>query len=233
MSRQPEGWVSFDLDGCLWDSDLSHYLAVNEALKPYGERITEEEHLSIFKGLPTRRKCEMLTAMGRLPADAHEDVSRRKQQATLLVIEQTVKARPEVSTLLLALRESGWRQCCCSNSIRETVQRVLLGMEIIHFFDFYLSNEDVVRGKPYPDMFLKAANIYHINPMQLVAVEDADAGKRAVLAAGCRLVAVPGPEDVRPWLAHRILEQGRIISRTSEHLQSDSILSSVMVQGVL
>lgn len=213
MRRPAAGYISHDLDGSLWDSDLAHFLAVNEALKPYGERITEEEHLSTFKGLPTLRKCEMLTQMGRLPQSAHKDVAKRKQAATLKAIEQTVKPRPEVTALLLALQECGWRQCCCSNSIRETVQRVLLGMEIIDFFDFYLSNEDVSKAKPAPDMFLKAASLYHISPMQMVAVEDANAGQRAVLSAGCRLVAIDGPQDVEPNLIHRILAEGREITR--------------------
>ena len=216
MRNEPAGYVSWDLDGVLWDSDLAHYLAVNEALEPYGERITEEEHLSTFKGLPTLRKCEMLTQMGRIPLTAHQDIARRKQQATLRAIERTVKPRPEVDTLLLGLRECGWRQCCCSNSIRETVQRVLLGMDISHYFDFYLSNEDVKKGKPAPEMFLKAASLYHINPIQLVAIEDADAGRRAVLNAGCQLIAIDGPQDVEPNLIHRILAAGRGIEKMTQ-----------------
>lgn len=216
MPKNIVGYIAWDLDGCLWDSDLAHYLAVNEALKPYGERITEEEHLSTFKGLPTLRKCEMLTQMGRLPQSAHLNMAKRKQEATLKAMEQTVKPRPEVSALLLGLRESGWKQCCCSNSIRETVQRVLLGMEIIDFFDFYLSNEDVRKAKPAPDMFIKAASLYHISPMQLVAVEDANAGKRAVLSAGCRLVAIDGPQDVKLSLIKRILAEGLEITRLSK-----------------
>ena len=84
------GYVAFDLDGCLWDSDRSHFDAVNMALASYGERITEEEHRTVFKGLPTRRKLTMLTEMGRLPAQVHEEVELRKREATLLAIEQTL-----------------------------------------------------------------------------------------------------------------------------------------------
>ena len=219
MLSQPTGYISWDLDGVLWDSDLAHYLAVNEALKHYGTHITEEEHLSIFKGLPTLRKCEMLTQMGRIPPTAHQDISRRKQAATIQAIERTVKPRPEVDSLLLGLQECGWRQCCCSNSIRETVMRVLLGMGISHYFDFYLSNEDVVKGKPAPDMFLKAASIYHINSAQLVAIEDAKAGRQAVLSAGCQLIAIDGPQDIKPSLMHRIITIGWEMDR-KKHFDS-------------
>jgi len=206
------GWISWDLDGVLWDSDLTHYVAVNEALKPYRERISEEEHLSTFKGLPTLKKCEMLTAMGRLPAMAHTDVSQRKQKATREAINQTTKPIPHVTALLLALKAAGWRQCCCSNSVRETVWRILLKLGLLDFMDFYLSNEDVTRAKPYPDIYLKAARLYGIGSERLVVVEDAEAGRRAALTAECSLVAVAGPEDVGLELIHRILAAGRAMT---------------------
>jgi HAD superfamily hydrolase (TIGR01509 family) len=231
MPRNIAGYIGWDLDGCLWDSDEVHYLAVNEALKPYGEYISHQEHLAIFKGLPTLRKCQMLTEMGRLPITAHRDVAARKQIATQAVIKQTIRQRPEVTALLLGLKESEWRQCCCSNSVRGTVMQVLLGMGIMDFFDFYLSNEDVPRAKPFPDMYLKAASIFQISPMQMVAVEDANAGQRSALSAGCKLIPITGPQEVEPNLIHRILEEGREITRLnrSELLPMNSVPLS---QGV-
>jgi HAD superfamily hydrolase (TIGR01509 family) len=203
------GFLAWDLDGVLFDSDMLHYLAVNEALKPYGERIGEEEHLTTFKGLPTLRKCAMLTAMGRLPASAHADVSARKQAATLDAIALAVQPDPKVSALLRALRAAGWRQCCCSNSVRKTVQQVLFQTELIEYMDFLLSNEDVRLAKPHPDIYLKAAHLFGIETGELVVVEDAEAGRRAALSAECSLVAVEGPHEVGPSLLPRILLLGR------------------------
>lgn len=209
------GYLAFDLDGVLWDSDLTHYVAVNEALSYYGERISEEEHLSTFKGLPTLKKCGMLTAMGRLPVTVHADVFRRKQAATQEAIDQTTKPLPHVTALLLGLKAAGWRQCCCSNSVRETVWRILLKLGLLDFMDFYLSNEDVARAKPYPDIYLKASRLYGIESQRLVVVEDAEAGRRAALAAECRLIAVAGPQDVTPELIPRILAAGQAMVRAA------------------
>lgn len=210
--RNVAGYLAFDLDGVLWDSDLTHYVAVNEALKHYGEYINEAEHLSTFKGLPTVKKCEMLTAMGRLPATAHSDISLRKQAATQFAIEQTTKSNAKVLALLLGLKTATWRLCCCSNSVRDTVQRVLIQTGLIDFMDFYLSNEDVARAKPYPDIYLKAARIFGVKSEQLVVVEDAEAGRRAALAAECSLVSVAGPKEVGPELIHRIVAAGRAMA---------------------
>ena len=211
---QIAGYIAFDLDGCLFDSDVSHFDAVNIALAPYGERITEEEHQTTFKGLPTKRKLAMLTEMGRLPLSAHADVERRKKDATLQTVESVVP-RPEVTALLIALKQADWQICCCSNSIRDTVQAVLLKMDIMEYMDFTLSNEDVDHAKPAPDIYRKAASIWHIDPWQMVVVEDGEAGKQAARQAGCQLIEVPGPEQVQPWLIHSILDAGRAIQRSS------------------
>jgi HAD superfamily hydrolase (TIGR01509 family) len=210
------GYVAFDLDGCLWDSDAQHFEDVNLALAPYGERITEEEHRTTFKGLPTQRKLAMLTEMGRLPREAHADVERRKKAATLQTIESVVP-RPEVAALLRRLKDADWQMCCCSNSIRNTVQAVLLKMELLGYMDFMLSNEDVGRAKPDPEMYLKAARIWRVQPAQMVVVEDGEAGKQAARQAGCHLVEVAGPEEVDPRLLHPILEAGRVIAHADDY----------------
>lgn len=203
------GWIAWDADGVLFDSDELHYVAVNEALKPYGERIGEEEHLTTFKGLPTRRKLEMLTAAGRLLPEAHENVVVLKQLATKDAIRQTIRPNFAVTALLMAMQAAGWRQSVCSNAVRATVKLVLEQIDVSEFIDFYLSNEDVANPKPAPDMYRLAAKLFGIAPDQLVVVEDAEPGRRSALAAGCRLVAVDGPADVTPALLHRLVAAGK------------------------
>lgn len=210
--KSVERKICFDLDGVIWNSDVAHFDAVNHALIPYGPPITWQEHLTIFKGLPTRRKLSMLVEMGRLPNNLNmlADIERRKKAATLIAVEDT-KPRPEVSALLLALKHAGWRMCCCSNSIRATVQAVLLKMEILDYMDFILSNEDVGQAKPHPEIYTKAARLWHIEPSQMTVVEDGEAGKQAARQAGCQLIEVAGPEEVEPWLIHRIIGNGKLL----------------------
>jgi HAD superfamily hydrolase (TIGR01509 family) len=210
--RDVAGYLALDLDNCIWDSDVAHFEAVNHALIPYCPPITWEEHLSTFKGLPTRRKVDLLVQIGRIPNNLAviTDIEHRKKEATLIAVADT-KPRPEVTALLLTLKHANWQMCCCSNSIRATVQAVLLNMGIINFMDFYLSNEDVLHAKPSPQMYQKAAHIWHIQPEQMTVIEDGDAGKQAARQAGCRLIEVAGPHEVEPWLIHRILGRGRLL----------------------
>lgn len=209
------GYLAFDLDGCLLDSDRAHFDAVNRALYYYDERITEAEHLSTFKGLPTRKKLTMLVEMGRIPSSAQDHISTLKQSFTAEAIRKETTVNHAAQALLTALREAGWRMCCCSNSIRETTRTALEQLGLMEYMEFYLSNEDVDHPKPAPDIYYHASQRFGIAPRQLVVVEDAEVGRKAAREAGCRLVAIDGPQDItditqgESYILHRILAANR------------------------
>ena len=76
--------VIFDLDGVIIDSRELHFIALNKALYKIGEQfvITKEEHLSIYDGLNTTRKLQMLSESKGLPTDKFNQVWQDKQKAT-------------------------------------------------------------------------------------------------------------------------------------------------------
>jgi beta-phosphoglucomutase len=193
----PTNYLAWDLDGTLVDMDFTHYRALNLALATCGPQavITEEEHRTTFKGLPTTKKLDALVAAGRVPEASRSAVAMLKQANTIEAIRATLRPDPEKLAVLTAFKKDGWRQCVCSNAVRESVKEMLLAAGLIGIMDFYLSNEDAA-PKPAPDIYLKAAKLWHVAPDHLVVVEDAAPGKAAARAAGCRLVEIQGPEDV-------------------------------------
>ena len=74
--------VIFDLDGVLIDSRDMHYEALNRALAVVDEEyvITREEHLSVYDGLPTTRKLELLTEKKGLPVVEYDNIWRISKQ---------------------------------------------------------------------------------------------------------------------------------------------------------
>eukprot|EP01104_Vermistella_antarctica_P020135 TRINITY_DN841_c0_g1_i1.p1 TRINITY_DN841_c0_g1~~TRINITY_DN841_c0_g1_i1.p1 ORF type:complete len:139 (+),score=21.69 TRINITY_DN841_c0_g1_i1:211-627(+) len=59
----------------------------------------------------------------------------------------------------------------------------------------------VARGKPFPDIFLKAAGTLNVNPENVLVFEDAPSGVEAATAGGMQVVAVPDPEMDREQYA--------------------------------
>ena len=70
--------VLFDMDGVLVNAKDWHYEAFNKALEVFGMPISRSEHLSLYDGLPTRAKLQMLTEKKHLPVQLHEFLNKLK-----------------------------------------------------------------------------------------------------------------------------------------------------------
>jgi beta-phosphoglucomutase-like phosphatase (HAD superfamily) len=182
--------VLFDLDGVLIDATEWHYEALNRALRLFGFDITRYEHLSNYNGLPTRQKLEMLSIEKGLPVPIHGMLNRLKQIYTR--DEILTKCRPvfEKEYMLHRLKREGYRLACCSNSIRETLELMIRQSGIESCFEFLVSNEDVVKPKPDPEIYLTAIARLGATPAEVLIVEDAPHGVEAARRSGAHLCQV-------------------------------------------
>ena len=99
--------------------------------------------------------------------------------------------KPGVPEILAFFRERGVRMAVASSSTREVVGHNLGSSGIRPYFDAVVTGEDVVRGKPAPDIFLRAAEGLGLPAAACTVYEDALTGIRAAHAAGCRPVMIP------------------------------------------
>ena len=64
------------------------------------------------------------------------------------------------------------------------------------YLDFFLSNQDVIKGKPDPEIYNKAINKLGLQPNECLIVEDNQNGIKAALASGAHLLKVENPDQV-------------------------------------
>ena len=187
--------VIFDLDGVLIDSKDYHYDALNEAL---GEEyaITREEHVSTYDGLPTTAKLELLSKNKGLPADRYEEIWKAKQENTLHIFKTKVDKDYELMGYFQQLVDEGYKVAVASNSIRNTVKIILLRLGLLEFVDIYVSNEDVVRNKPFPSMYWKCMMALGALPDDTVILEDSHIGRQCALDSKCHLVPIENRSDL-------------------------------------
>jgi HAD superfamily hydrolase (TIGR01509 family) len=197
--------VVFDMDGVLIDARDWHYRALNDALEIFDAEISYEDHLNRFNGLPTRVKLQTLSDEGRLPAHVHGLVNAVKQERTLREAASLCFPRIEHLLLMSWLKERGLKIGVATNSIRHTSVTMLGFAGLFDSLDVLVTNEDVDRPKPAPDIYLKAAFSLGVQPDRIVVVEDHDVGVRAATQAGCLVVQVVGVEDVTVSLLEPIL----------------------------
>jgi HAD superfamily hydrolase (TIGR01509 family) len=189
--------VIFDLDGVLIDSRDMHYDALNRALTNVGREyvINKEEHLSLYDGLPTSKKLTMLTEKKGLPVDKHQQIWEDKQKATFDIFSK-LEHDHELMYYLQQLKESGYSIAVASNSIRNTVKLVLLKLGLLEFIDYYVSNEDVARNKPFPQMYWKCMTVCNAIPKNTVIFEDSHIGRQGALDSGANLIAIENRPDL-------------------------------------
>jgi len=188
--------VVFDMDGVLIDAREWHYQALNEALALFIEPIDPAEHAARFDGLPTQVKLEMLEAEGRLPRALFKIVGEVKQERTLRLA--ATFCRPRVDHLILIgwLKNLGLKIGVATNSIRLTTDAMLTWAGVRESMDIVLTNEDVAKPKPSPEIYLKAAERFGLSPEQLLVLEDNQNGIEAATAAGCTVYQVNNPDDL-------------------------------------
>lgn len=188
--------VIFDMDGVLIDAKDWHYEALNQALELFGMQISRYDHLVTFDGLPTRKKLEMLSLERGLPKELHAFINQMKQQYTLEIVNHKCKPKFYHEYALSRLKNSGYNLAVCSNSVRNSVQTMLDKASLIDYMDFYISNQDVKKGKPDPEMYIKAIKRMGLTPNECMIVEDNDHGIMAAKASGAFVMEVETVEDV-------------------------------------
>ncbi|MFH1134377.1 MAG: HAD family phosphatase [Nanoarchaeota archaeon] len=174
--------VIFDMDGVLVDS-----IPVHTAI---WAKLSEKYHfpfqpLSRFNGMKTMRICE---EMGKITRDDPKTIFEEKQflEAQFIVTVPFMDGAPELVHTLkgnfaLGLGTSGYKI---------QIKRLDDRLHFLTWFSAVTTNEDVVNGKPAPDIFLKTAEKLGVAPKDCVVIEDAINGILAAKAAGMKCIAL-------------------------------------------
>lgn len=188
--------VVFDMDGVLIDAREWHYEALNRALALVGLEISRADHLTTFDGLSTRQKLEILSTTENLPRELHGFMNKLKQSYTMEIVSTRCKPTFIHQYALSSLKARGLKLAVASNSIRNTVEVMMQRAQLDKYLDLQLSNEDVEKPKPAPDIYLKAMRELGVTPAETLVVEDNEHGRQSVRASGAHLMAVRNPDDV-------------------------------------
>lgn len=188
--------ILFDMDGVLIDAKDWHYEALNKALGLFGMEISRYDHLSTFDGLPTKVKLQMLSKRFYLPDSLHSFINELKQAYTAELIYQRCHPMFHHEYALSKLHQNGYKIAVCSNSMRNTIELMMNRAELIEYIDEIISNEDVSRAKPDPEMYVKAINRFNLKPEECIVVEDNPNGIMAGKASGAHVLEVSTVYDV-------------------------------------
>ena len=182
--------VVFDLDGVLMDSEQRWNGAKEALVRESGGRWVEEAP-TVMMGMSSLEWSAYLRDALGVPMDLQaisRDVVRRMEEG----YRRELPLLPGAESAVRVLAER-WPLALASSSNREIIDLVI---ELAGFGDAFrvtVSSEEVERGKPAPDVYLRAARELGVDPARCVAIEDSSNGLRAAAAARMAVIAVPNP----------------------------------------
>lgn len=183
--------VIFDCDGTLVDSMPAHFEAWCEALALYGAGgIFKEDVFFAMGGRPTLDIVVELNDEYDLKLDPTK-VAMAKREAFLKRLNM-VTLIEEVAAFAESLRGK-MPLAIATGGSRMVIEKTLKIVGVSDWFDEVVTADDVVEGKPAPDIFLKAAHLLGVSPAKCLALEDAPAGILAAQRAGMQVIAIPCP----------------------------------------
>jgi HAD superfamily hydrolase (TIGR01509 family) len=181
----------FDLDGTLIDTMPLHYRAWDAAMRQIGltETLNEDLFYSLG-GIPTQLVAQHFGRHYGLTLDP-EKVMKMKEQMYIRMIPELELIEPVVA---FARRVAGTHPLAIATGGLPDI--AIPGLEqagLRDIFTIVVTPADVApgRGKPYPDMFLLAAERMGVAPEKCLVFEDAEPGIQGALAAGMQVVRVP------------------------------------------
>jgi HAD superfamily hydrolase (TIGR01509 family) len=189
--------IIFDLDGVLVESKDWHYTALNSALLSIDPKyvISYDEHLCTYDGLTTTKKLELLSINKGLDKIHFNKIWKDKQYSTFNILRQ-IEVNSHLINIFLTLKQKNIKIAVATNSIRESVKLCLLKLGILEYVDYYISNEDVTKPKPFPEMYWRCMTALNVIPKNTIIVEDSHIGRKGALDSGANLLAIENPEDL-------------------------------------
>jgi beta-phosphoglucomutase len=185
--------VIWDLDGVIIDSADEHRRAWQRLAREEGRVMTDADFWTTFG----KRNDDILASLwGNLPPEEVLALSDRKEMYFRELIRDTAAPLPGAIELMRELHDSGYAQALASSTPVENIQLISDVLVLKRYLSILVSGETVARGKPAPDIFLKAAAELHTDPKICLVIEDAIAGVEAAHAAGMRCIAVAGNRDL-------------------------------------
>ena len=184
----------------MFDTERLHFEAWTRAMADFGYSATGEGYLSSV-GLTVQATNQVLReAYG--PQFLLDATNQRADEYVWQeVTRRGVPFKPGLRELLTCLDDIGLPRALASSSSRSTVGRLLSAAGLLNGFAATVAGDEVTRGKPAPDIFLRATELLGIPPRQCLVLEDSEAGARAAAAAGMACIIVPDLKQPSPEVA--------------------------------
>src|SRR4030043_661639 len=181
--------VLFDMDGVLVDSEEFICRAATEMFREKGLIVKPEDFIP-FVGTGENRYIGGVAEKYNFPVDV-EAVKKRTYEIYDIIVRNKLKALPGVKDFITSCRNKNLKIAVATSAdeVKMKINLREIGLPV-KTFDITVNGLEIERKKPFPDIYLKAAEMLGVPPKDCLVVEDAPNGIKAAKAAGMKCLAV-------------------------------------------
>ena len=176
------------MDGLIFDTEDTYFKAATALLAKRGKTYTHELDSAVM-GRPPRFCYELFKETFGFP-ETWQELQTESENYFLEYLDEGFSTMPGFYELLEHLEQRNIPKGICTSSALRVVSEVLRRKDLMKRFGFVLTAEDVTQGKPAPEIYLKAAERFGIDPSEMLVLEDSPAGCKAASSAGAFAIVV-------------------------------------------
>ena len=176
--------IIFDMDGLMIDSERVTFECYQERLKDMNLTMDEEFYKTLL-GKPIKGIYQRFYdvygndfPIENVIQDVHQLMAERFE--TEGVVE-----------LLHYLKDNNYKTIVATSSNRDRVDKILAQAKITEFFDDSICGDEVTKGKPNPEVFLKSCQKLGVNVDEAIVLEDSEAGIQSSYDANIKVICIP------------------------------------------
>lgn len=185
----------FDMDGTMFDTERLRFKTLRQASMELVGHTIEEHTLIGSLGLSAKR-AEALAKEHYGASYPYREVRQRADELELEhVRKHGIPIKPGLMQVLERLRRAGLTMAVATSSRRAIAEEYLINANVLKYFDITVCGDEVERGKPHPEIFLKAATELNRQPEHCLMVEDSENGLLSASQAGGQPILI---HDIKP-----------------------------------
>ena len=200
--------VIFDMDGLMIDSERVTFEGYQHVLAKENLTMSEEKYKTLL-GKPVKAVHDLFKEdygpqydVDQIIKDVHAYIAKRFET-------EGVPLKPGLVELLKYLKENNYKTIIATSSHRNRVDLIVKQAQIDQYFDDSICGDEVTKGKPNPEVFLKACQKLQVSPQDALVLEDSESGINAAYNADIKVIGIPDmkyPEEKYVKMTHKIMD---------------------------
>ena len=200
--------VIFDMDGLMIDSERVTFEGYQQVLAKENLTMSEEKYKTLL-GKPVKAVHDLFKEdygpqydVDQIIKDVHAYIAKRFET-------EGVPLKPGLVELLKYLKENNYKTIIATSSHRNRVDLIVKQAQIDQYFDDSICGDEVTKGKPNPEVFLKACQKLQVSPQDALVLEDSESGINAAYNADIKVIGIPDmkyPEEKYVKMTYKIMD---------------------------